>query len=158
MYDLASISGTTLPDGLQVDLLKALADSKPEVRRQAAAILAHLHDKIGESQPALLKAAKDDQELNVRMQAVAALGQCVQERGGDDPLRREVVDLLSVLVEKDESFYVREVAVHYLKELADKDKRAVRAIVRATADEWRGVRAKANQALKDLGHGDLVGK
>jgi HEAT repeat protein len=158
MYDLASISGTKLPGDLHVDLLKALGDSKPEVRRQAAAILAHLHDKIAITEAALMKAAKSDPELNVRMQAAAALGQCVKERAGDDRLRRQVVDLLSVLVEKDESFYVRELAVHYLKELADKDERALRGIVRATADEWRGVRDKANQALKELGHGDLVEK
>jgi HEAT repeat protein len=158
MYSLASVSGTKLADDLHVDLLKALDDSNPDVRRQAAGILARLKDKIAETQAALKNAAREDEELNVRMQAAAALGQCVKELAGDDPLRREVVDLLSVLVEKDESFYVRELAVHYLKELAPKDERALRGIVRATADEWHGVRDKANQALQDLGHGDLLVK
>jgi HEAT repeat protein len=126
------------------------------VRGEAAGMLARLNRKISETSPALIKAARSDADITVRMRAAAALGQGAEPLNPGDPIFERTIETLSTAVEKDESFYVRQVSIHYLERLAGKDKRAVRALVRALGDEVESVRDRAAQALKNLGYEELT--
>jgi hypothetical protein len=155
---LASDAEVRLPGDFCLDLLRAMNDADASVRQHAAGMLARLGDRIGKTAPALARAAATDADLNVRIAAAAALGQCAEGLDRADPILRQAVDTLGTAAEKDESFYVREVCVYYLQRLAPADGRALRALVRATGDEAESVRNKATDALKQLGHEELIGR
>ena len=158
MHSVTSVSGVEMPDDLHLDLLRALGDSNVNVRQEVGGMLLRLCDKIAETSPALTKAATTDADVTVRMRAIGALGHCSQDLKPDDPIFRQTVATLSTAAEHDESFYVREVSIHYLELLAPKDDRALRALVRSLSDAVPSVRSKAAQALNNLGHEELTTK
>lgn len=158
MDRLLSHAGVKLPDGLEVDLLRALNDTNINVRQHAAGMLYRLPNKIDKTAAALTKTARSDANESVRMQAVATLGHCAERLDRTDRILRGAVDTLTEAVQKDDSFYVREVSIHYLQRLAAKDDRAVRALVWATGDERESTREKAIDALRELGHESLIKK
>jgi HEAT repeat protein len=156
LYRLTHESGVKLPDDLHLDLLRALNDSNANVRQEAAGMLARLPGKIGETAPALSKAARTDADITVRMRSAGALGHCCEKLDRGHPILTQTVETLSIAAEKDDSFYVREISIYYLARLAGKDERALRALVRALSDEVESVRNKAADALKELGRDELT--
>lgn len=123
------------------ELIAALKNSNPAVRRMAAYVLADIKPVPAEVVPALL-AALDDPDGETRREAGFSLCR-IEPSGGDVALA-----LAKALGSRDTR--VREYAAHVLGGMGSTAAKAQSALEKALADEDAGVRSAAADALRKI--------
>ncbi len=126
-------------------LMALLKDKEPKVRAAAALALPELREEAEKAVPQLIAALKD-KDAKVRWAAVRALSEIGEGKGIVEALGRALSD-------KDEA--VRLEAAERLDEFLGETRRAMAALIKATGDDNREVRAASIWALSVfIGPGD----
>lgn len=139
-------------EAVATGLAAAMADSDPEIRRQAARSLAKFGLNIQPASDALLKAFQSDPDKNVRIDALRALGS-----GLGSTMQVHIPVLLARLnmeaegsMKGDPDFEVRIAITDELGALGPSGKEAVPALRRSLRDPQVKVREAATQAIKKI--------
>lgn len=142
-YGFNSYKEVIHPSSVSV-LVKALSDSDPWVRYEAADALGNIRPGAKEAVPALIKALGDSEQY-VRFRAAFALGNIGPEA------KEAVPTLIKALGDSYKS--VREVAADALGKIGPEAKEAVLALIKALGDSDARVRYWAADALEKIGPG-----
>ncbi|MEO0255984.1 MAG: HEAT repeat domain-containing protein, partial [candidate division WOR-3 bacterium] len=149
------------PEPLVDRLLRALNDTDPILRREAAWDIGSVDwgEKIEEVANALIKALKEDKDSRVRFRAAMSLGDVGASPDCPADKRNEIIDALIEALEKEEYRWVREDVAEALGKIgvspdcpADKRNEIIDALIEALEkEEYSWVREYVAEALGKIG-------
>jgi HEAT repeat protein len=135
------------PTTVSILLTICRSDPAPRLRTLCAKILGHLNPRDKDVEQTLLKVANSDASLEPRLAATTALGEIGIQQSTQ--ARTGTIELLSVILDKNDNNMVRGAAAQCLGWLAEGNASVVPVLKRAMNDDSLEVRKQAMKALHD---------